>query len=75
MSTFEERRRARANWPVRRVKLEDEEITDLRETTTVDERLAMVWALTMQQWAFAQRPLPSYRREDMPGRIFRGVVR
>lgn len=73
MSTFEERRRARGNWPIRRVALEDEETTDLHDSTTVDERLAMVWTLTMQQWAFAQRQVPSYRREHMPGRILRGV--
>ncbi len=72
VSTFEERRKARAAWPIRKVALGDEELTDPRDTSTVDERIAMVWTLTKQQWAFAGREIPTYTRAEMPGRIIRG---
>jgi hypothetical protein len=72
VSSFDERRRARANWPVRKVTLGDEELTDARDASTVDERLALVWALTRQQWALAGRELPHYSRASMPGRMIRG---
>jgi hypothetical protein len=71
VSTFDERRRARADWPIRKVALSDEELTDPRDTSTVDERLALVWKLTRQQWAFAGLELPSYTRSQMPGRMLR----
>lgn len=72
MSTFEERRKARAGWPIRKVGLRDEELTDPRDSSTVDERLALVWTLTMQQWAFSGREIPRYARAEMPGRVIRG---
>jgi hypothetical protein len=71
VSTFDERRRARASWPIRKVRLEEEELTDPRDTSTVDERLAMVWVLTRQQWAFAGLEIPRYSRDQMPGRLVR----
>jgi len=71
MSTAAERRQARANWPIRRVALRDETLTDARDTSTVDERLALVWVLTLRQWEFAGRPLPTYARAAMPGRLIR----
>jgi hypothetical protein len=71
VSTFEERRAARTSWPVRRVALGHEELTDPRDTSTVDERLALVWTLTRQQWAFAGRALPTYLRGEAPGRVIR----
>jgi hypothetical protein len=72
VSTFEERRRARATMPIRIVALADEELTDARDTSTVDERLALVWTLTRRQWAFAGLEIPKYARAEMPGRILRG---
>lgn len=71
MSTFEERRRARAAWPIRKVALGSEELADARIPESVDERIAMVWALTRQQWAFAGLELPRYARAEMPGRVLR----
>jgi hypothetical protein len=71
VSSAEDRRRARAHWPIRRVGLRDEELTDPRDTSTVDERLALVWKLTREQWAFAGMTIPDYARADMPGRLFR----
>lgn len=72
MSTFEERRQARGFWPIRRVALAEEELTDPRDTSTVDERIALVWTLTRQQWAFAGLEMPTYSRAEMPGKLVRG---
>lgn len=71
MSTFEERRRRRLGWPIRKVPLGEEELADPRIPQSVDERIAMVWSLTLQQWAFAGLPIPRYTRSEMPGRILR----
>jgi len=71
MSTFDERRRARAGWPIRRATLEDEPLTDERIPEDVDARIAMVATLTRSQWAFAGRPLPRYSRAEMPGQVIR----
>lgn len=71
MSSFEERRRARAGWPIRVVRLGEEERVDPRDTSTVDERIALVWTLTRELWAFRGEPIPSYSRAEMPGRVIR----
>ena len=71
MSTREERAQRRAAWPIRRFKLGDEPSDDLRETTTADDRLAMMWPLALDAWASMGKPLPEYTRETMPGRIVR----
>ena len=71
MSTFEERARARGSWPVQRVALRAETLSDPRDTSTVDERIAWVAVLTREQWAFGGLETPSYARAEMPGRIIR----
>jgi hypothetical protein len=71
MSSFEERRRARAAWPIRRVALGEEELVDPRDTSTVDERIALVWKLTREQWALAAKKIPEYTRAEMPGVLIR----
>lgn len=71
MSTFEERRLARQQWPIRTFRLGDEPLVDDRDATTPDERLAMVWTLTREQWALTGRPYPDYARADMPGTVVR----
>jgi hypothetical protein len=71
VSTFEERRAARAAWPIRKVALGEEDLTDPLDTSTVDERIALVRVLTLQQWAFAGLEIPTYSRAEMPGRIIR----
>jgi len=71
VSSFEERKRARAAWPIRRVGLRDEPLTDARDNSTVDERIALVWTLTRRQWAFSGRAVPTYARSEMPGSIVR----
>lgn len=67
----EDRAKARANWPVRRFKLGEEPSEDLSDSTTAEERLAMVWRLTLDAWASAGKPIPQYDRKQAPGRIIR----
>lgn len=67
----EERAKARASWPVRRFKLGEEPDEDLRATTTPEQRLAMMWRLALDAWASQGQPLPSYTREETPGRVIR----
>jgi len=71
MGSFEERRAARAAWPIRAVRLGDEALVDERDPTTPDERLAMVWTLTREQWALAGLRHPDYTRAEMPGNVVR----
>ena len=71
VTTFEERAKARATWPVRVVPLGEEAATDARDTTTADERLRLVAVLTREQWAFSGREIPTYPRADMPGCVLR----
>jgi len=71
-----QRRAARASWPVARFRLGDEPSDDLSETTTAAERIAMMWPLAQSAWRVADRPLPTYTRQDMPSVIYRaGDVR
>lgn len=72
MSSFEDRARARALWPVRALALGTEELTDPRDTSMVDERLALVATLTREQWRLSGREIPTYSRSEAPGRIVRG---
>lgn len=51
--------------------MSDDELADPRIPASVDERLALVWMLTRQQWAFAGREIPTYTRAEMPGRVLR----
>ena len=67
----EARRAARATWPVRTFRLEDQPGPDLSATTTADERLAMMWTLALDAWAFAGRTIPEYPRHRMPVRVIR----
>jgi len=71
VSTFEERRRARQSWPIRVFALAEEPLVDERDPSTADERLALVWTLTREQWLLAGLPFPEYSRAAMPGRVLR----
>jgi hypothetical protein len=71
VSTFEERRRARERWPIRVVRLGEEELVDPRDTSSVDQRIALVWTLTRELWAFTGTPIPDYERSAMPGTLSR----
>lgn len=56
---------------MRRYKLGEEPGDDLTATTTAEERLDMVWRLTLDAWASAGLPMPDYTREQTPGRVIR----
>jgi hypothetical protein len=66
-----ERARARRSWPGR--------VTDLAHAvpaladaaTNGRERVAMVWRITLDAWALAGLPWPTYDRAHMPGRVLR----
>jgi len=51
--------------------LGDEPGDDLTDSTTPEERLAMMWPLALDAWASAGRQLPAYNRDEMPGRVLR----
>lgn len=58
-------------WSARVFRLGHEPRDDLAEVTTPEQRLAMVWDLTLRMWALTGRPFPSYSRENLPGRVLR----
>ena len=68
-SAEEARRAARAQWPVRKFRLEDAPGPDLSATTTAEERLAMMWPLACEAWSLAGRVMPEYPRDRMPVRV------
>ena len=70
-SAREARRAARADWPVRKFRLETEPSPDLSATTTAEQRIAMMWPLARDAWAFAGRAIPDYPRARTPVRILR----
>ena len=61
----------RADWPIRRFALGEEPGDDLSDTTTPEERMAMMWRLAKEGWARAGRTLPTYARRDAPTRLYR----
>ena len=60
------RSRSRQDWPIEVRSLAAPAVEDLSGTTTVEERLAMVWALTLEGWALAGRQVPDYARPQTP---------
>jgi hypothetical protein len=56
----------RGSWPVRVFRLGSEPPDDLSDSTTAEERLAMVWALSLEAWQLAGLPLPEYTRAEIP---------
>lgn len=69
----ERRRRAaqRASWPVHRHALGEEPDDDLAALTTPEERLAMMWELSRSAWLLSGREIPTYDRDQAPGRVIR----
>jgi hypothetical protein len=39
---------------------------DLSDTTTAEERLAMMWPLALEAWELAGRSVPAYSRSETP---------
>ena len=66
-----QRAAARATWAVRKYRLGEEPNEDLSESTTAEERLAMMWPLTLEAWKLTGRPLPDYARSETPIRVLR----
>ncbi|HEX2252972.1 MAG TPA: hypothetical protein VHQ65_06875 [Thermoanaerobaculia bacterium] len=48
---------------------------DLSATTTPEERLAMVWPLTVDAWALSGREIPAYSRHEMPVLVIHDYLR
>lgn len=46
-----------------------EPLADTRDHSTVDERVRLVWTLTLEAWAERREPIPSYARHEAPGRV------
>ncbi|HUG54144.1 MAG TPA: hypothetical protein VMR21_11095 [Vicinamibacteria bacterium] len=61
-----ERSAARRSWPIRVFQLGEDPSEDLSATTSVAERLAMMWPLALEAWSLSGRPLPSYARGQTP---------
>jgi len=58
-------------WTVRVYRLGEEPAEDLLALTTPEQRLVMVTVLTSRMWELTGRPVPSYGRATMPGRVLR----
>ena len=55
-----------SKWPLRVYRLGEEPGDDLSATTTLAERLEMMWTLRDRMWELTGRPLPTYRRSEIP---------
>jgi hypothetical protein len=64
-------KRVREGLVVRKFRLGEEPPDDILLTTTVDERLAMVWELTRRMWELQGSPPCPYTRATMPVRKIR----
>lgn len=63
---------ARAGWPGLKTTLSEAPgAEDLSASTTPEQRLAMMWELTLGAWSLTGLPLPDYTRASMPGRLIR----
>ena len=56
---------------MRSFRLGEEPSDDLSDSTTVEERLSMMWPLAIEAWTLSGRELPAYDRMSLPGRLFR----
>ncbi len=65
------RLREASKWPIRSHNLGEEPLRDALDTSTVDERIAMMWPLAKEGWSVAGKPMPTYARATMPGASLR----
>jgi len=65
LSSRAARRRA---WPIRTFRIGQEPGENLSRSTTPEERLEMMWDLTLEAWSLTGRPLPDYSRAETPVR-------
>jgi hypothetical protein len=68
MTDTNDRAAARRNWPIRKYRLGEEPSDDLRNSTTAEERLQMMWQLAVDAWNLTGRPIPDYNRSEAPVR-------
>lgn len=61
----------RASWPGAVTTLDDQADAAIVRHGTPAQRIAMVWQITLDVWASSGRPLPSYTRAEIPGRLIR----
>jgi hypothetical protein len=61
----------RRDWTARVYRLGEEPGDDLSAVSTAEERLAMLAELSRRMWSLTGRPVPSYSRAEMPGRVVR----
>ena len=47
----------RANYPVRKTTLAEQDLDPELENTTVEERLGMMWPLALDAWSFMGKPV------------------
>ena len=71
MTDTNDRAAARKNWPIEKHRLGEEPSDDLRDSTTAEERLKMMWRLTLEAWSLTDRPMPDYSRSEAPVRKLR----
>jgi len=64
-STGSSRRR---EWTVRKYNLGHEPGDDLSDSTTPEERLAMMWPLALEAWTLSGAGVPDYDRRSTPVR-------
>jgi hypothetical protein len=57
--------------PARVFRLGEEPGDDLSAVSTPEERLVMLAELSRRMWELTGRPVPSYSRAAMPGRVLR----
>ncbi len=71
--TVEERaERRRQTWTIQRVPVD----TAMQAAdSSVAQRVARMWQLSIDPWVLRGEPLPSYTRAEMPGRVIRGKRR
>ncbi|MEO6057525.1 MAG: hypothetical protein ABIQ49_11855 [Gemmatimonadales bacterium] len=62
-----------SRWTARVYRLGEEPGDDLSAHSTPEQRLAMVTVLTRRMWMLTGRPMPSYTRAAMPGRVLRSA--
>ena len=60
-------RRTDPRWQIVRCSLGTPPACNVRDETTVDERLAMMWPLAREAWSVAGLPIPDYERASTPG--------
>ncbi len=52
-----------------------EEPSEVLHELTPEQRLEMMWPLTLEAWSLTGRSLPTYRRSEAPMHIIRGTAK